>query len=117
MPRTGLCCDRRSRRVFLADTCMGMTGLVLGTLLPRRALAEQAWAPPDGNPHFQPKAKRVIWLFMLGGVIHFVSFYLNPSLFYFTVNPPTETPLKGVLDSPFTKENLKAFVPGQHGIK
>src|SRR5579884_887399 len=104
MPRTGLCCDRRSRRVFLADTCMGMTGLVLGTLLPRRALAEQAWAPPDGNPHFQPKAKRVIWLFMLGGVSHVESFDPKP-------------PLKGVLDSPFTKENLKAFVPGQHGIK
>ena len=32
-----LCCDRRSRRVFLADTCMGMTGMVLGAMLPGRA--------------------------------------------------------------------------------
>ncbi|HZT33219.1 MAG TPA: DUF1501 domain-containing protein [Bryobacteraceae bacterium] len=117
MPRTGLCCDRRSRRVFLADTCMGMTGLVLGTLLPRRALAEQAWAPPDGNPHFQPKAKRVIWLFMLGGVSHVESFDPKPALNKYAGKQLTETPLKGVLDSPFTKENLKAFVPGQHGIK
>ena len=36
MPR--LCCDGRSRRVFLADTSLGLTGLVLGTMLPRRVL-------------------------------------------------------------------------------
>jgi hypothetical protein len=30
----------------------------------------EIWTPPDGKPHFAPKAKRVIWLFMLGGVSH-----------------------------------------------
>jgi hypothetical protein len=97
---------------------MGMTGLALGALLPRRALAEEAaWAPPDGKPHFQPKAKRVIWLFMLGGVSHVESFDPKPALNKYAGKQLTETPLKNVLDSPFTKENLKAFVPGQHGIK
>src|SRR5215467_8694119 len=111
-----LCCDRRSRRVFLADTCMGMTGMALGALLPRRLQAEQVWTLPDGKPHFAPRAKRVIWLFMLGGVSHVESFDPKPALNKYAGKQLTETPLKDVLDSPFTKENLKAFVPGQHGI-
>jgi hypothetical protein len=94
-----------------------MTGMVLGAMLPRRADAEQAWAPPDGQAHFQPRAKRVIWLFMLGGVSHVESFDPKPALNKYAGKQLTETPLKDVLDNPFTKENLKAFVPGQHGIK
>ncbi len=36
MFRPHLCSDRRSRRVFLSDTSMGLTGLALGALLPRK---------------------------------------------------------------------------------
>ncbi len=115
MPR--LCCDNRSRRVFLADTCMGLTGLALGSLLPRRASAEEAWTPPNGQPRFQPKAKRVIWLFMLGGVSHVESFDPKPALNQYAGKQLSETPYKDALESPLVKENLKAFVPGQHGIK
>jgi len=117
MPRNGLCCDRRSRRVFLADTSLGLTGLVLGTLLPRRVSAVEAWTAPDGKPHFQPKAKRVIWLFMLGGVSHVESFDPKPVLNKYAGKQLAETPYKDALESPFVKENLKAFVPGQHQIK
>jgi hypothetical protein len=117
MPRNGLCCDRRPRRVFLADTCMGLTGLALGTLLPRRAAAEETWAPPTGQPHFQPKAKRVIWLFMLGGVSHVETFDPKPALNKYAGKQLAETPYKDALESPLVKENLQAFVPGQHGIK
>src|SRR5918992_5969842 len=118
MSRPHLCSDRRTRRLFLADTSMGLTGLALGTLLPRRAGAvEDNWRPPDGKPHFQPKAKRVIWLFMLGGVSHVESFDPKPALSKFAGKQLSKTPHKDVLDNPFTKENVKAFVPGQHGIK
>ncbi len=118
MPRPHLCSDHRSRRVFLSDTCMGLTGLALGSLLPQRAGAvEEVWTPPDGKPHFQPKAKRVIWLFMLGGVSHVESFDPKPALNKYAGKQLSETPHKDVLDNPFTKENVKAFVPGQHGIK
>jgi hypothetical protein len=97
---------------------MGLTGLALGSMLPQRArAAEEQWIPPDGNPHFQPKAKRVIWLFMLGGVSHVESFDPKPALNKYAGKQLSETPHKEVLDNPFTKENVKAFVPGQHGIK
>jgi hypothetical protein len=82
MQKPHLCSDRRSRRVFLSDTSMGLTGLALGAMLPRKAGAnnEDNWVLPDGKPHFQPRAKRVIWLFMLGGVSHVESFDPKPVL-------------------------------------
>ena len=117
MPK--LCSDQRSRRIFLADTSMGLTGLALGAMLPRKALAAETESAvanllPDGNPHFAPKAKRVIWLFMLGGVSHVESFDPKPALNKHAGQQLSETPHKDVLSSPFVKENLKAFVPGQH---
>src|SRR5207245_7578122 len=115
--RNGLCCDRRPRRVFLADTCMGMTGLALGALLPRRAAAQESSTPPDGKPHFQPRAKRAIWLFMLGGVSHVESFDPKPALNKYAGQQLSATPYKDALSSPLVKENVKAFVPGQHDIK
>jgi hypothetical protein len=118
MSKPHLCSDRRSRRVFLSDTSMGLTGLALGALLPRKAGAESdIWMAPDGKPHFQPKAKRVIWLFMLGGVSHVESFDPKPALNKYAGKQLSETPHKDVLSNPFVKENLKAFVPGQHDIK
>ena len=58
------------RRGFLADMGMGFTGLALGSMLNGEGIARAAttasgWVPPDGKPHFAPKAKRVIWLFMI----------------------------------------------------
>jgi Protein of unknown function (DUF1501) len=118
MSKPHLCSDRRSRRVFLSDTSMGLTGLALGAMLPKKAGAEaDNWVAPDGKPHFQPKAKRVIWLFMLGGVSHVESFDPKPALNKYAGKQLSETPHKDVLSNPFVKENLKAFVPGQHDIK
>jgi len=57
---------------------MGFVGLALGAMLHRdgivRAVAAHGWGPPDGKPHFLPRANRVIWLMMRGGVSHLESF-------------------------------------------
>ena len=72
---------RPSRRRFLADAGMGFTGLALGAMLQRDGLARPGvWTPPNGKPHFAPKAKNVIWLFMNGGVSHMESFDPKPML-------------------------------------
>ena len=112
------CCGR-SRRVFLADCGMGLTGMVLGAMLGRdgKAAPTEVWAPPDGKPHFAPKAKRVIWLFMLGGVSHVDTFDPKPALNKYAGKNISETPHKDALQSPFVKENVKEFVKGDHGIK
>ena len=71
-----------SRRTFLADTGMGFTGLALGAMLCKDgvARAHAKMAPPDGRPHFAPKAKSVIWIFLCGGVSHVESFDVKPEL-------------------------------------
>lgn len=86
------------RRAFLADVGMGFTGLALGAMLARdgivRADAPAEWQPPNGQPHFTPKAKSVVWLFMNGGVSHMESFDPKPELTKFGGKSIAETPYK-----------------------
>src|SRR3954465_9444051 len=118
MFRPHLCSDRRSRRIFLADTSMGLTGLALGTLLsPKAGAVEENWTPPDGKPHFAPKAKRVIWLFMLGGVSHVESFDPKPELNMYAGKNIAESPYKATLDSPFLRKNLREIVKDNHKVQ
>ena len=86
------------RRAFLADVGMGFTGLALAAMLARdgivRADAPAEWQPPNGQPHFTPKAKSVVWLFMNGGVSHMESFDPKPELTKFGGKSIAETPYK-----------------------
>ncbi len=110
-----------SRRVFLSDMGMGFTGLVLGAMLNRdgvaRADSEPGWAPPDGRPHFAPRAKNVIWLFMVGGTSHVESFDPKPELNRHAGKTFVETPYPEVIDSPFLKKNLREFIAGNHKVQ
>lgn len=94
---TGACgCRRSHRRAFLADIGMGFTGLALGAMLAQdkiaRASSEIEWSPPNGQPHFAPKAKNVVWLFMNGGVSHMESFDPKPELTKYAGKSINETP-------------------------
>lgn len=92
------------RRTFLADLGLGFTGLALGAILHRdhRGLAaaptDSSWRPPDGSPHFAPKAKSVIWLFMNGGVSHMESFDPKPMLTKYAGKTIAETPFADAQD-------------------
>jgi len=113
-------CTGASRRTFLADMGMGFTGLVLGSMLHAEGVVradDAPWAPPDGKPHFKPKAKSVIWLFMLGGTSHMESFDPKPALTQYAGKTIEETPFKDSLNSPFVKKNLREVIPGLHKIQ
>jgi hypothetical protein len=88
------------RRTFLSDLGLGFTGLALGAILQRDGFASSAqpWAPPDGKPHFTPKARSVIWLFMNGGVSHLETFDPKPALNQYAGKTIAETPYKDVQD-------------------
>jgi hypothetical protein len=90
------------RRTFLADLGMGFVGLALGALLHRdgvvRASEAAPWSPPDGRPHFLPRAKSVIWLFMNGGVSHLETFDPKPVLNKYAGKTIAETPFRDVQD-------------------
>src|SRR5439155_10261770 len=108
------------RRAFLADVGMGFTGLALGALLARDGVVradDDPWSPPDGKPHFPPKAKNVIWLFMVGGASHVEGFDPKPALNQYAGKTIAESPFKEALNSPFLKKNVRELVPGQHKVQ
>jgi hypothetical protein len=80
---------------------MGFTGLALGAMLFRDGVARaESWRPPDGNSHFTPKAKSVIWIFLCGGVSHLESFDVKPELDKYAGKSIEDTPYKSVLENP-----------------
>jgi len=92
---------------------MGFTGLALGAMLHRDGFAGHAagWAPPNGFCHFAPKAKSVIWLFMIGGVSHLESFDPKPALNKYAGKSIAETPFKHFLEKKFLAENIRTLAP------
>jgi hypothetical protein len=120
-------CPGITRRSFLADTGLGFTGLALGAMLFRDGVArgEEAWHPPDGQPHFAPKAKSVIWIFLCGGVSHLESFDVKPELNKYAGKSIADTPYGKVLESEGkdiiggnpSHGNRKVIMPLQTGYK
>jgi hypothetical protein len=77
----------------------GFASLAAAAMLNRDGFAgDGKWTPPDGKPHFKPKAKSVIWLFMNGGVSHMESFDPKPMLTKYAGKTIRETPFAGVQD-------------------
>jgi hypothetical protein len=99
----------QTRRHFLNRLGLGFTGVALHAMLAREARAADAWAPPDGVPMHPAKAKRVIWLFMRGGVSHMESFDPKPMLTRYAGKSIGETPFKDVL-SPERLKNVRVVV-------
>src|SRR5437588_12936711 len=79
-----------SRRKFWMEAGMGIGGLALLDLLNQdQLLAAECVASAGGKvdsplvakaPHFKPRAKSVISLFMSGGVSHLDTFQYTPAL-------------------------------------
>jgi hypothetical protein len=78
-----------SRREFLANAGAGAGMLALASLIandkPCRAAVKNPLAPSE--PHFAPRAKRVIWLFMHGGPSQVDLFDPKPDLIKYAGKP------------------------------
>ncbi len=99
-----------TRRGFLDRLGTGLAGIALQTMFAREGRAvESEWKPPTGLPYFAPKAKRVIWLFMRGGLSHMESFDPKPMLTKYAGKSIDETPYKDVL-SPEKLKNVRVVV-------
>ncbi|GIW79626.1 MAG: sulfatase [Gemmatales bacterium] len=100
-----------NRRRFLFRLGSGLTGVALASLVARDTFASSGWQPPDGKPHFRPKAKSVIWLFMIGGASHVETFDPKPALNKYAGKSIADTPLpREILDPSFIKDNIRTLV-------
>jgi len=89
-----------NRRALFTETGLGLSGVALAALLARdgSAAGSAAGDEPDGQPHFPPRAKNVIWLFMRGGFSHLETFDPKPTLDKYAGKTLSETPWKYVQD-------------------
>src|SRR5215470_3481475 len=100
-------CERHggvNRRAFLSDIGMGFTGLALGAMLARDGVVRASELPAAS---IQPKAKSVIWIFLIGGMSHVESFDPKPELNKHAGKTIAESPFSAILDSPFLKKNVR----------
>ncbi len=124
--------DSISRRDFLVRAGAGFGTLALGALLRRDASAEQEFRRPvidplnpfsERQPHFAPKAKSVIFLYMVGGPSHVDTFDYKPELQKLDGKPVPDSLRKAVEATKFAnvfhgcKPELMAspFKFSQHG--
>jgi len=101
----------RTRRAFLTEAGLGFGGLALSAMLQREART----APTSA---VAPKAKSVIWLFMIGGASHLETFDPKSALTKYAGKTIDKTPHAGVLKSPYLKnERVVAFDPNNGFIR
>jgi hypothetical protein len=111
-PRSSFC--GRTRRTFLGNLGMGFGGIALNALLlrDRKAQADSAVVHrlPDGKPHFAPRAKNVIWIFLSGGVSQMETFDPKPLLNQFAGRTYDETTLPNPQKLPEYLERSRSVV-------
>jgi hypothetical protein len=112
------------RRMFLRQASSGLGALALGSMLREQTAGGRAWgAGPatDGGPvlkerHHTPRIKRVIWLYMAGGMSHLETWDNKPKLRELHGQPMPESITKGQQIAQLQGAKLNCFAP-QHDFK
>ncbi len=103
-----------TRRSFLSDLGMGFGGIALSSLLHQegqvRAAGLENHSLPDGSPHFSPRAKNVIWIFLSGGVSQLETFDPKPLLNTMSGKTYDETGLPNPQKLPIYQERSRSVV-------
>jgi hypothetical protein len=111
-----------ARRTFLNRAGISLGGMALGSLLTGTAGAKTNKAQDDRwlgtlRPlHFQPTAKRIIWLYMAGGMTHLDTFDHKPELERLHGQPMPESFTKGQQIAQLQGQPLNCFAP-QHPFR
>ncbi len=112
--RNGMPSDVLARRWFLQECGVGLGGMALAQLLSSGNVAQAAPTATDPlapkQPHFAPKAKNVIFLFMAGAPSHLELFDNKPQLAKFDGTLPPADLLKGYRAA-FINPNSKLLGP------
>lgn len=83
------------RRSFLAQFSTGLGALAVASLTQQQALAAQSGEAHDPPPHHEPRVKRIVQIFLQGGLSHVDSFDYKPELarFHGQTVPGDEQPM------------------------
>lgn len=109
-----------NRRDFLADFGMGFTGLAMGAMLAGEGVTRADTTKhetPTGQPHFPPRAKSVIWVFLSGGYSHLETFDPKPALNKYAGKTYAETPFANPLDSPLHAKRFRSVLAQEINIR
>ncbi|HAB15997.1 MAG TPA: DUF1501 domain-containing protein [Verrucomicrobiota bacterium] len=113
-----------TRRWFFKDCGVGLGAIALHSLLRDQAMAAPAPNPmAPRQPHFEGKAKRVIYLFMAGAPSHLELFDYKPQLAKFNGTLPPAELLKGYRaafinpDATLLGPKFKFARHGRHGTE
>lgn len=99
------------RRTFLSDVGMGFTGLALGAMLNEDGIGrESSHEIPNGKPHFAPRAKNVIWIFLSGGFSQMETFDPKPALNRYAGKTYADTEYPNPIKDPRYEERARAVV-------
>ncbi len=111
-----------ARRSFLFNSGVSLGSMALTQLLQRSLPAATTDSAPDANGkwkgvinpiHHAPKAKRIIWLYMAGGMSHLDTFDHKPKLTELHGQPMPESITKGQQIAQLQGAKLNCFAP-QH---
>ncbi|MDP1798331.1 MAG: DUF1501 domain-containing protein [Planctomycetaceae bacterium] len=93
---------------------MGFTGLALGAMLADDGItrAAESAASKSPAPHFPPRAKSVIWIFLSGGYSHMETFDPKPALNQYAGMTFDKTPFENPANSPLQKKRFRS-VPAE----
>ncbi|MCX7387953.1 MAG: DUF1501 domain-containing protein [Planctomycetales bacterium] len=91
-----------TRRPFLADLGMGVTGMALSAML----------AEGGHSEHFTPRAKSVIWIFLSGGYSQMETFDPKAALNKYAGMTFDKTPFDNPLNSPLHRKRFRS-VPSE----
>ncbi|MEI8021203.1 MAG: DUF1501 domain-containing protein, partial [Schlesneria sp.] len=113
-----------ARRSFLQTAGVSLGSIALTSLLNKDGFAAEAkrdatvpkWAGVLNPTHFAPKAKRVIWLYMAGGMTHIDTFDNKPKLAELHGQAMPESITKGQQIAQLQGQKLNCFAP-QHAFK
>ncbi|MFN9342231.1 MAG: DUF1501 domain-containing protein [Planctomycetota bacterium] len=113
-----------ARRTFLKRTGINLGGMALASLLhqssalgaPRPRFADDRWQGVIQPLHFPPRAKRVIWLYMAGGMTHLDTFDYKPKLEELHGKPMPESFTAGQQIAQLQGQQLNCFAP-QHPFR
>jgi Protein of unknown function (DUF1501) len=112
-----------ARRAFLGRAGTGLGAVALASLLNRDPVQADPGQPAlprrhgvVNPPHFAPKAKRVIWLYMAGGPSHLESLDPKPRLAQLHGQPMPESYTRGQPIAQLQGQRLTCFAP-QHPFR